>query len=172
MPHSHRAVPFLALALCGGFAAPALAQSCGQAIDRLAQQYSLNTEETHTGSTGAPATPSAPPATAESQGLTSTDRLARSGGVVSPPDVGTPMAIQPPKTNPDNMPTAPPVAPSPPGAAGPTDSGGLSAADRTRMESLLTAARQAERQGKQAQCLDRLREAEAVPGVTGSTRPH
>jgi hypothetical protein len=40
------------------------------------------------------------------------------------------------------------------------------------MESLLMAAREAERQGKQQQCLERLREAEAVPGVTGSTRPH
>jgi hypothetical protein len=172
MPNPHRAAPILALALCGGLAAPALAQSCGEAIDRLARQYDLSTEEAHTGSTGAPATPSAPPATTESQGLTTTDRLARSGGVISPPDVGTPMAIQPPKANPDNMPTAPPAAPSPPAGSGSTGSSGLSAADRTRMESLLMAAREAERQGKQQQCLERLREAEAIPGVTGSTRPH
>jgi hypothetical protein len=70
------------------------------------------------------------------------------------------------------MPTAPPAAPSPPAGSGSTGSSGLSAADRTRMESLLMAAREAERQGKQQQCLERLREAEAIPGVTGSTRPH
>jgi hypothetical protein len=172
MPIRDRAAPFLAFALCCAVAAPALAQSCGQEADRLAQQYALNADEARSGSTGAPATPSAPPATTESQGVTTTDKLARSGGVISPPDVGTSMAIQPPKANPDNMPTAPQVEPSPPAAAGAADSKGLSAADRTRMESLLMAARAAERQGKAEQCLERLREAEAVPGVTGSSRSH
>ena len=67
--------------------------------------------------------------------VTTTDKLARSGGVISPPDVGTSMAIQPPKANPDNMATAPQVEPSPPAAAGPADSKPAPAKDN--LESLL-----------------------------------
>jgi hypothetical protein len=159
------AFPLVALGLLWA-AGPALAQSCGTEVSRLAQQYSLSTDETHTGSMGAPTTPEAPPATTESRGVTTTDRLARSGGVLTPPDTGAPMAIQPPSSNPDRMPTAPQPQQSPPNA-GSTDTAGLTAAQRTQMESLLTAARAAERQGKQEQCLDRLREAEAIPGVPG-----
>ena len=72
------------------------------------------------------------------------------------------MAIQPPHSNADRMPTAPPVRPSP-SVPGRSDASGLTAAERVRMESLLQAARAAERQGKDEQCLERLREAAAVP---------
>jgi hypothetical protein len=73
------------------------------------------------------------------------------------------MAVQPPVANPDRMPTTPDVKPSPPGNSAGTDASGLTAADRARMESLLQAAQAAERQGKPEQCLERLREAEAIP---------
>jgi hypothetical protein len=39
------------------------------------------------------------------------------------------------------------------------------------MTGLMDAAREASRRGDMAQCLDRLREAEAVPGVSGARRP-
>lgn len=168
MKKSARGAPILAIAFLSGITV-AHAQSCREQVDRLVQQYGLNADDTHAGSSGAPAAPAAPPATTESQGLATTDKLARSGGVVTPPDIGTPMAMQPPKSG-DSMPTAPPVEPAPSAQAGAKDSGGLTAADRARMESLLLAARDAERQGKDEECLERLRQAEAVPGVTGSAR--
>ena len=149
-----------ALALAVGSAGSAVAQGCGAEIDRLAQQYNLSTEAPRAGTSEMPAAPGSPPA-GTSEPATS-DRLARSGGVITPPDIGAPMAIRPPHDNPDRMATAPPVVPSPPTSRS-GDSGGLGAADRARMESLLQAARAAERQGKEAQCLERLREAEAVP---------
>jgi hypothetical protein len=74
------------------------------------------------------------------------------------------MAVQPPVANPDRMPTTPNVSPSPPGSGADSDASGLTAADRARMEALLQAAQAADRQGKPEQCLERLRQAEAVPG--------
>ena len=152
-------VPLIALALVAGTDTMAAAQSCGSEIDRLARQYNLSTEAPRAGTPETPATPSTPSSGANS-GTTTTERLAQSGGVLTPPDTNAPMAIQPPRRNPDRMPTAPKVAPGP----GPdANLGGLTAADRTQMEALLQGARAAERQGKQEQCLERLREAEAVP---------
>ncbi len=143
-------------------APPAVAQTCASEIARLSQQYALSPEAPRAGSSTAP-TARAPRSDA-APGTTTTERLGQSGGVISPPDVGSPMAVQPPIANPDRMPTTPNVAPSPPGNGAGTDGSGLTAADRTRMESLLQAAQAAERQGKPEQCLERLREAEAVPG--------
>ena len=141
---------------------PAAAQTCASEIARLSQQYSLSPEAPRAGSSTAPAAPARRSDTAP--GTTTTERLAQSGGVLSPPDVGSPMAVQPPIANPDRMPTTPDVRPSPPGNSAGSDASGLTAADRARMESLLQAAQAAERQGKPEQCLERLREAEAVPG--------
>jgi hypothetical protein len=138
---------------------PALAQTCASEIARLSQQYSLSPEAPRAGSSTARA-----PRSDAAPGTTTTERLAQSGGVLAPPDVGSPMAVQPPVANPDRMPTTPDVAPSPPGNSAGTDGSGLTAADRARMESLLQAAQAAERKGKPEQCLERLREAEAVPG--------
>jgi hypothetical protein len=153
----------IALAAAGlASSTPALAQTCASEIARLSQQYSLLPEAPRAGSSTAP-TARAPRSDAAS-GTTTTERLARSGGVLAPPDVGSPMAVQPPVANPDRMPTTPDVAPSPPGNSTGTDGSGLTAADRARMESLLQAAQAAERQGKPEQCLERLREAEAIPG--------
>jgi hypothetical protein len=153
------ATPLIVLALVAGTYGMAAAQSCGSEIDRLARQYNLSTEAPRAGTPETPATPANPPAGAGS-GTTTTERLAQSGGVLTPPDTSAPMAIQPPRSNPDRMPTAPKAAPGPGPSA---DASGLTAADRARMEGLLQGARAAERQGKQEQCLERLREAEAVP---------
>ena len=152
-------VSLVTLAFTAGMISSAAAQSCGSEIDRLARQYNLSPEAPSAGSTEPPASPAAPPSTA---GTNTTEKLAQSGGVLTPPDTGAPMAIQPPRSNPDRMPTAPPVRPSPQ-AQNDSGSAGLTAADRARMESLLQGARAAERQGKEQQCLDRLREAAAIP---------
>ena len=161
MPKPVLAVPLLALVLAAGGAAPAAAQTCGEEVARLAQQYNLSTDLPSAGSSTMPATPESPSA------ATRTERLAQSGGVLSPPDVGAPMAIQPPAADRTPMPTAPPVTPSPPAAG--ADAGGLTAAQRSQMESLLQAARAAARQGKDEQCAERLRDASAIPG-RGTTR--
>lgn len=151
--------PLIGLALVAGTNTMAVAQSCGSGIDRLAQQYNLSTEVPRAGTPENPAAPSAPSGGAGS-GTTTTERLAQSGGVLTPPDTNAPMAILPPRSNPDRMPTAPKVMPGPgPGV----DTGRLTAADRAQMEGLLQGARAAERRGKQERCLERLREAEAVP---------
>jgi hypothetical protein len=139
--------------------APASAQSCTAEIERLARQYDLGPGTPRSGSTEAPA----PPAGHE-PGAPTSERLGRTGGVVTPPDIDAPMSVRPPAGNPDNMPTAPPVQEPPPGQAALTD------AERARMAALLDEARAAARQGKDAQCLEDLRAAEAVPGVPGSRR--
>lgn len=151
--------PLITLVLIAG-TATAAAQSCTNEIDRLAQHYNLSTDEPRAGSTEMPAAPTNPSDT--TRGTITTERLAQSGGVIAPPDTGTSMEIQPPRSDPDHMPTAPHVAPNPPSNGG-AEAGDLTAADRVRMESLLQAARAAERQGKDEQCLERLGEALAVP---------
>lgn len=151
--------PLIIIGLVALSGAPAAAQSCAAEIDRLAQQYNLASGAPQSGGSEAPrAVPSAPASSAE----TRTQRLAQAGGVVSPPDTGTPLEIRPPHSNPDHMSTH--SAPSPPPGSG-SSTGGLGAADRTRMQAFLQAAQDAERQGKEEQCLQHLREAEAVPGV-------
>ena len=158
MSKPYLCVPFIALILATGSAATGAAQSCGDEVSRLAQQYNLSTDLPQSGSSempSAPATPESPSA------ATRTERLAQSGGELSPPDVGAPMAIQPPAKDSAPMATAPPLTPSSPGSA---DAGGLTAAQRSQMESLLQGARAAARQGKDEQCLERLREAAAIPG--------
>jgi len=137
--------PLLALGLmCSGVAAAA-AQSCGDGIDRLARQYDLDTSGQRTGDTGVPATPSAPPATTESRGVTGTERLGP-GGASSSGDVVAPGAM-------------------PPSSSQGPRAGGLTPDEHREMTTQLAAARQALQQGKADECLDRLRDAEAVVGV-------
>ena len=158
MPRRAFAAALSVVALLAG-AAEAAAQSCGRETERLARQYDLSTETPRSGATEAPASPPA-----ASSGATATERRAQSGGVISPPDVATPTAIQPRRSDPDRAPPASDAAPSAPVAAAP-DAGKLAAADRARMESLLQAAQSAERQGREEQCFEHLRAAEAVPGA-------
>jgi hypothetical protein len=158
--------PLLALGLlCAGIGA-ASAQSCGEEIDRLAQQYAINTDGARTSETGLPATPPAPPATTESRGVTGTERLGSSSGVTSPPDVREPMAVPPPRSSEGSK--APQAAPPP---SGTRRGGDLTPAERTQIETQLAAARTALREGRMGDCLDHLREAEAAVGVPGKRAP-
>jgi hypothetical protein len=94
----------------------------------------------------------------ESRGLTENQPVGGSHGAFTPPPPAAPSASAPIIGS--NPPPPPPVAAAPNVAKS-----DLNAADRGRMEALLKAARDADRKGDAALCLDRLREAEAVvPG--------
>ncbi|MBP2300264.1 hypothetical protein [Azospirillum picis] len=127
----------------------------------------------------------------------SSDRLAQSGGTVAPPSVGDRAVIEPPATG-SNMPTAPSMAPqtsqgSAQGSA-PGSSSGLSSGSRAdaapapggagstgdlmgraarnaQLESLVTAARAAAREGDETRCMDSLSDAKRLsrtaPGGSG-----
>lgn len=124
---------------------PAFAESCRDEAERLSQQHDLQWP--------------APPMTMESRGVTATDELAPSEGVVEPPAAGDDdMVMEAPETGSD-MPTAPEIAPSPtePPVAD------LTAEQRTRMEALLAEAVKAEEAGKSDACFERLGEAKKIP---------
>ncbi|HWG80008.1 MAG TPA: hypothetical protein VN681_09550 [Stellaceae bacterium] len=141
-------------------AGTAAAQSCGGEIDRLARQFDLPPEARQSGTTEAPAAPSTPPS--GGAGATTTESRAQSSGVLSPPDAAAPTAIRPPRSAGDR-PASPPDAATARGAGGE-----LPAAERQRMAQLLQQAQAAARQGNEQQCLDRLRDAQTVPGVPGA----
>jgi len=140
----------------------AAAQSCGDEVQHLAQQYNLSTG---TPREGASETSPAPTGSSGAGGTTAAERAARAEGVMAPPDAGATAVIQPPTAAPEKPPAAPETV-RPPDSAG--DPGGLGAHDRTRMESLLQQALAAERQGKLTECLDLLRKAAALPGLPGA----
>jgi hypothetical protein len=159
MPKRLAVTVLCAVSLAVAGADLARAQSCGDRISRLAQQYDLAADGARTGTTGAPA---APAAANESRSLTETQGRAQSSGIVTPPDTGAPVATVPPSGS-----SLPPEAAPPPAKNGST----LAAGDRARLEALLDAARAADRRGDNGQCLERLREAEALPGVPGARQP-
>lgn len=146
----------VALALAAAMAAPAAAQSCGAEVERLAGQYNLSPETPPGGSSGLSEPAHPPPAVA---GVGMAQERAQSSGVATPSDVGSVAAIQPPRSGPGR----PAGMPPPPTLGAGAGAGGLGADDRARMASLLQAARAALRQGKDGECLERLREAAAVP---------
>jgi hypothetical protein len=150
-----------ALATLSIGAGTAAAQSCGGEIDRLARQFDLPPDAPRSGTTEAPGVPSAPSGGAGAS--TTTERRAQSGGVLSPPDTAAPTAIRPPSSAGDRPPSPPDAATTASGAGGE-----LPAAERQRMAQLLQQAQAAARQGNEQQCLDRLREAQTVPGVPGT----
>jgi hypothetical protein len=154
-----RRVSLAALAALSISAGTAAAQSCGGEVDRLARKFDLSADAPHAGTSEAPAAPSAPPS---GGATTATESRAESRGVLSPPDVAAPTAIRPPSSAGDRP-------PSPPDAATTASEGGqLPAAERQRMAQLLQQAEAAAREGNEQQCLERLREAQVIPGVPGT----
>jgi len=155
-------VGFAALATLGIGAGAAAAQSCGGEVDRLARQFDLPPDVRQSGSTEAPAAPSTPPS-GGTGAATTTESRAQTSGVLSPPDTAVQTAIRPPSSAGDR-------SPSPRDAATTASNAGgeLPAAERQRMAQLLQQARAAARQGNEQQCLDRLGEAQTVPGVPGT----
>jgi hypothetical protein len=141
-----------------GLAGPALAASCGTEISALERQFNLTAALPKA---DAPSGSAETPATAESRGLAPDDKLARSGGVLAPPEGGRTAVIPPPSTGP----TAAPPAIPPHTAQGPTGGGDLSAAKRTQVQTHLNAAREAEGRGDEKACFERVGEARAAAGA-------
>jgi len=139
-------------------AQPAAAQSCGSEIARLAGQFDLPPAAAPHGAAELPQPPSEPPASIAQGGNAA---LGASSGVTSPPDTVAPAPMQPPAAATAGRNAAPREGDTvpPQGAAVPS----LTAAQRSRMTALLQQARAAERKGNDAECLQRLREAAAVP---------
>jgi hypothetical protein len=139
--------------------APAVAASCSSEIELFEQQYKLTASlpqgEPRSGSAEAPAT-------SESRGVSPSDQMAPSGGVMAPPEGGRSAVIEPPQTGPSSTPTPPAVPPHT--AQGPSSgSAELSAAKREQMQAHLNAAREAEDRGDEKQCFERLGAARAIP---------
>ena len=140
-------------------AAGAQASPCGDEVADLADTFGISTVLPQ--APGVDATPATPPATVESRGLLGTDNvappLAESDGVIEAPPVGKTPIIDPPAVD-GGMSTAPPV--SPPRAETNTDV--MAAEQRQQAASLLTAAREADEQGRTDDCMERLNEAKAI----------
>lgn len=162
------------LVLCG--AGPALAQgSCAALVDRFAAENNLSASPppvaTPPGSSGSTAGDGALP---NGSSGTTPDQLARSGGVVAPPASGDQAVIEPPRTG-APMPTAPAVRPdAAPNSGSSMESGSMGQAARNaQIESLVTAARSAAKDGNEQLCMDSLDKARgltrAAPGATGGT---
>ncbi|WP_144243439.1 hypothetical protein [Azospirillum argentinense] len=162
------------LVLCG--AGPALAQgSCAALVDRFAAENNLSASPppvaTPPGSSGSTAGDGSLPSGSSG---TTPDQLARSGGVVAPPASGDRAVIEPPRTG-APMPTAPAVRPdAAPNSGSSMESGSMGQAARNaQIESLVTAARSAAKDGNEQLCMDSLDKARgltrAAPGATGGT---
>jgi hypothetical protein len=130
-----------ALAITGPAAA---ADSCLDQVRDLASQHG---------------TPSKPPTAApDSKGgaKATTQDLARSGGVIAPPPMDDRSVIKPPSTGNDRMPTVPDVAPQ---AQKQQDT---PAADRTKLQAALTAARAQAERGDEQGCQEALARARTL----------
>ncbi|PWC34208.1 hypothetical protein [Azospirillum sp. TSO35-2] len=147
--------------------------SCGAMVEQFAADQGLSTSPPPVAVPGTSApglsgsTPREDSGSGAAGGATS-NRLAQSGGMVAPPAVGDRSVIEPPSTG-SNMPTAPAVGAdsgsraTPDGAPGSAGSsgGGLmeQAARNAQLESLVTAARSAARDGDESRCMDSLSDA-------------
>ncbi|WP_372397480.1 hypothetical protein ABMY26_26055 [Azospirillum sp. HJ39] len=180
----------IALAAAAGLLAahPAAAQTgtpagCAAMVDQFAADLGLSTQPPPVAVPG-----TAPPGlsgstprdeqgtgtggTGSTGGVGSED-LARSGGMVAPPAVGDRSVIEPPAIG-SNMPTAPSVGPqassraapdSAPGGSGAADGAMGQAARNAQLDSLVTAARAAARDGDEARCMDSLNDARRLSGA-------
>jgi len=154
-------------------ALPAAAQqTCEAMVEQFAADHGLSAEPP-------PTVVPSPPGTAGStvrddeqggSGAASSERLARSGGLITPPAVGDRAVIDPPRSGASNMPTAPAVRPDAGSSGGAGDTMGQ-AARNAQLESLVTVARAAAKDGDEARCLDSLTEARRLsrsnPGGSG-----
>jgi hypothetical protein len=100
-------------------------------------------------------TPSKPPTAApDGKGGATTQDLARSGGVIKPPPMDDRSVIKPPSTGNDRMPTVPDV--------GPKTQQDAPAADRTKLQAALTAAREQAERGNEKGCQEALARARTL----------
>ena len=142
--------------------------SCADMVEQFAADQGLSTEPPPVAvpSTGAPGLSGSSPRDEQGSGVSSGE-LAQSGGMVAPPAVGDQAVIEPPAIG-SNMPTAPSVSPqansratpdSGPGGSGGGDGLMGQAARNAQLESLVTAARSAARDGDETRCMNSLNDA-------------
>lgn len=162
------ASPFLPLMGAGIAAAgllaagPATAQTCRDQVDRLAAALDLETVPPTAGSTGSGAITG----DGAAGGPVTSERLARSGGVMAPPVTGDGGVITPPPEAGAAMPTAPAARPAP------GDTIGTDAARRSQVAALVMAARAAADEGDEARCRTTLQQLRALlPRTTPNTGP-
>ncbi|PWC82796.1 hypothetical protein TSH100_22770 [Azospirillum sp. TSH100] len=171
----------VALAMATGLLAvqPAAAQTsgttpagCGAMVDQFAADMGLSTEPPPVavpGSGNGSGTPGLSGSTPRDElgSGSGSEQLAQSGGMVAPPAVGDRSVVEPPAIG-SNMPTAPSVTPqansrsapdSGPGASGGGDGLMGQAARNAQVESLVTAARSAARDGDETRCMNSLNDA-------------
>jgi len=117
----------------------AVAATCSERAAAFARDYDLQWPKS--------------PATVESRGTIATDEVAPMEEPVEPPAGDTAMSTEPP-----DEPSSE-VAPSPPGGR----ATGLTAEQRTRMETLLLEAVKAAEEGDSERCFERLNEAKTIP---------
>jgi hypothetical protein len=136
----------LAAVLLGPAGQAGAAGSCLNQVRDLASQHG---------------TPSKPPTATPGDkdkggGGVTTQDLARSGGVIAPPPMDDRSVIKPPSTGNDRMPTVPDVAPQ---AQKQQDT---PAADRTKLQAALTAARAQAERGDEQGCQEALARARTL----------
>jgi|GEM_PF-2292495 len=134
------------------------AADCGAEVDKLATRYRVSVDLPQ----AAPprATQGEVPATTESRGIPP-EAMKESGGVIAPPQGGRTPMIEPPQAGAGAMPTTPNIPPQT--AERPTTRGTeMSAAKRTQVQSLLTAAKASAGQQREAECFQQLAQAQAV----------
>lgn len=129
-------------AVLAGLAEPAVAaESCLDQVRDLASQH------------GAPSKP--PTAAPDSRGRVTTHDLSRSGGVIAPPPTDDKSVITPPSTGNDSMPTVPDVGPQ-------AQQQDTPAANRTKLQAALTAARAQAERGDEKGCQEALARARTL----------
>ncbi len=134
------------------------AADCSAEVDRLATRYRVSVDLPQ----AAPprATQGEIPATTESRGIPP-EAMKDSGGVIAPPSEGRTPTIEPPRAGTGAMPTTPNIPPQT--AARPTTRvTEMSAAKRTQLQSLLTAAKASAGQQQEAECFQQLSQAQAL----------
>jgi hypothetical protein len=133
-------------------ASGAAAAECIDQVKALAAQVGVTTD--------LPQAQPATPGTDAGAGDVGTDDLAKSGGVIAPPETdGGDMPVVEPAPGADTMATAPDVSSDKPGSTADL------ASRNSQVQSLLVAARQAAETGDTQACLDQLQKANALLAV-------
>lgn len=133
------ALPTLLAVALAAVAWPASAESCLEEVRQLSKRYDVSDNP--------------PKATTQQDGATTSDKLARSGGVLEPPPVRDNNVIAPPSTEAYRMPTIPDVKPKDQATKGP---------DRTALQAALVAARSQAERGNEEGCREALAKAKSI----------
>lgn len=128
----------------------AAADRCLDQVKGLAAEYGVSTD---------------PPTVDPKGGRTAkSDDLAKSGGVIEPPQTQDRSVISPPAQADSRMPTVPDVVPR-------TNPPAEKTVTQTSLQALLVAARAQAERGEEAQCLARLQEARAMAAKIAAEPP-